>query len=241
MCLGKGSFNNNQTNEFAQREDRISAMKESHYGEEYFLWQSSIGEFGGWANKNKFSKFIKPGDRVLDYGCGGGYLLKHIICHEKIGVDINPTALLQAKINGMKIFEDVKDIPKGSIDVIISNHALEHVLNPLGELKKLYSVLKPGGQIVLVIPCETIHTKFTENDNNHHLFSWGALSLGNLFKSAGFSVIESKPYIHKWPPNYQRLAKIFGRKMFDLICKIYARIERSSFQIRIIGQKGNNI
>ena len=27
-----------------------------HYSKDYFSWQSSIGEFGGWANDSKFKK-----------------------------------------------------------------------------------------------------------------------------------------------------------------------------------------
>ena len=36
------------------------------YNKEYFSWQSSIGEFGGWANKTKFSSFINKIDQVFD-------------------------------------------------------------------------------------------------------------------------------------------------------------------------------
>lgn len=46
-----------------------------HYNEDYFNWQKNIGLFGGWANSTKFEQYITKEDDVLDFGCGGGYLL----------------------------------------------------------------------------------------------------------------------------------------------------------------------
>jgi hypothetical protein len=63
------------------------------------------------------------------------------------------------------------------------------------------------------------------------------MCLGNLFSEAGFNVIQSKSYKYKWPPKYDKTAKIFGRKIFNLYCKIYARIETSWWQTRIVAEK----
>ena len=46
----------------------------NYYDEKYFDWQRDIGSFGGWANRTKFESYISPGDRVLDFGGGGGIL-----------------------------------------------------------------------------------------------------------------------------------------------------------------------
>ena len=56
--------------------DKVS----EHYDDDYFDWQSEAGEFGGWANQTKFIKYISKDDVVLDFGCGGGYLLKNLDC-----------------------------------------------------------------------------------------------------------------------------------------------------------------
>lgn len=68
-----------------------------HYDHDYFKWQKSLGEFGGWANLSKFSEFIKETDSVLDFGCGGGFLLKNLNCKKKFGIEINIPALENAK------------------------------------------------------------------------------------------------------------------------------------------------
>ena len=52
---------------------------EDYYNEKYFNdYQKKIGEFGGIANTFKFKKYIKASDSILDFGCGGGFLLKNL-------------------------------------------------------------------------------------------------------------------------------------------------------------------
>ena len=58
-----------------------------------------IGKFGAIFNKNKFTPYIKKSDVVLDFGCGGGYLLNNIECAEKYGLEINEVAIEKQKKN----------------------------------------------------------------------------------------------------------------------------------------------
>jgi len=213
--------------------DRVS----EHYDDDYFNWQSEAGEFGGWANQTKFIKYIAQDDVVLDFGCGGGYLLKNIDCKKRLGVEINPLAAETAKRNGVEVYSKVEDVQDESIDVIISNHALEHALQPLDELRELKKKLKVGGKVIFVVPCENISMRYKSDDINHHLYSWSPMCLGNLFVEAGYSLIESKAYIHKWPKRSVLIRRIGGRRLFDLACRIYGRLSRSSFQVRAVGKK----
>ena len=57
-------------------------MNNNHYNESYFKWQSGIGKFGAWANIHKFIYYIKPDQNILDFGCGGGFLLNQIKCKD---------------------------------------------------------------------------------------------------------------------------------------------------------------
>ncbi|MCL2705357.1 MAG: class I SAM-dependent methyltransferase [Spirochaetaceae bacterium] len=207
-----------------------------YYDSKYFAWQKAIGEFGGWANKTKFAAFISKEDVVLDFGCGGGYLLKNIDCKKKIGVEINSSAHETARENGLEIYQFLDNVPDNYVDKIISNNALEHTHHPLEELKKLQTKLRNSGKIIFIVPCENISYKYKPEDVNQHLYSWSPMCIGNLFTLAGFSVIEVKPYIHKWPPHYMKIAKL-GRKIFNFVCKIYGQYERTWFQIRIVAEK----
>jgi SAM-dependent methyltransferase len=215
----------------------MSDLVSPHYDNQYFGWQASMGEFGGWANQTKFLEYISDNSRVLDFGCGGGFLLKNLKCCKKVGVEVNPSAIDTARANGVEVFSRVDDVPDEYVDVIISNSALEHTLQPLQELRSLYKKLAPGGKIVFVVPCESISYAYQPNDINHHLYSWSPICLGNLFTEAGFSVHQCKPYIHKWPPLYRYIAKLGGRLIFDIACRIYGRLERSLFLVRVVASK----
>ena len=210
-----------------------------HYDEHYFDWQSPMGKFGGWADQTKFAHYIEKDSNVLDFGCGGGFLLSGLHCSKKVGVEVNRSAAETAKSKGIEVFYSVSEVPDDYVDVIISNNALEHTLHPLEELKLLYNRLRSGGKIIFVVPCESISLSYKPYDANHHLYSWSPMCLGNLFAEAGFAVIESKPYIHKWPPKYKLIARLGGRSLFEIVCRIYGRIERSWFQVRVIAEKPN--
>lgn len=214
----------------------------THYDQRYFAWQSSMGEFAGWANLTKFQAFIKPGYSVLDFGCGGGYLLNNMECTQKTGIEINPAARAQAEAFGINVYEKTGDVPDALADAIISNNALEHTANPLEEVKGLVPKGKPGCVFVFVVPCELITSEYVVDDINQHLYSWGPLSLGNLFKAASLKVEQSWPYLHMWPPQYRLLARYLGRYGFEVACKIYGRLWLSdkryaSKQIRIVARK----
>jgi len=215
----------------------MDTTKESHYDEDYFKWQSKIGEFGGWANLNKFDKYISLDDIILDFGCGGGYLLNNIKCKKKYGIEINPHAMKQAKKFGINVFNDIDQIDDESIDIIISNSALEHVPQPLDIIKLLKNKLKKNGKIIFTVPCESIYYAYKKDDINRHLYTWSPMNLGHLFDEAGYEVIESKPYRHKWFPKAMQVGQLIGRKPFDLLCNIYDRMRRYSSQVRIVACK----
>ena len=63
--------------------EKMNIQISNHYDDKYFVWQASIGEFSGWADLPKFKNYISKTDDVLDFGCGGGYLLKRLDVRKK--------------------------------------------------------------------------------------------------------------------------------------------------------------
>jgi SAM-dependent methyltransferase/glycosyltransferase involved in cell wall biosynthesis len=220
------------------REEFLPSMKvkndeKSHYGKEYFDWQKNIGSFGGLANLFKFKEFINITDTVIDFGCGGGYLLRNLQCKEKMGIEVNPHARQEAKRNGIKVVESVDEVPDKFADIIISNHALEHVGNPLEVLKKLRKKLKNNGKIIFVVPHQDTREEYDSADKNKHLYTWNQMTLGNLFSEAGYEVLKAKAFQHQWPPNYIEVCSQYGEEEFHKRCREYA-IKNDNYQIRIV-------
>lgn len=197
-----------------------------HYDAAYFDWQAPMGAFGPWANAPHFAAYVGPDKSVLDFGCGGGFMLSSLNCTKKVGVEINPSAAESARAKGIEIYRDAADVPDAYVDVVISNSALEHTARPFDELTKLHRVLAPGGTIVVIVPCEGLGYEFRAGDINQHLYSWSPMGIGNLLAAAGFAVVESRAYMHKWPPHHEQVAKLCSAEGFQLICRTWAYLER---------------
>jgi len=102
---------------------------------------------------------IKPGDHVLDYGCGpGGYITPVAKLAGKKGkiyaVDIHPLAVrmvqniaVKKQITGLETYcSDCKTgIRNNSIDVALLYDVLHDIKNPGEVLAELHRVLKPNG------------------------------------------------------------------------------------------------
>lgn len=221
----------------------------THYDQEYFDWQSEIGRFGGWANVSKFEKFVSPGTKLLDFGCGGGFLLSALNSGEKLGIEINPVARAAAQRSGIRAVSSASEVEDGWADLLISNHALEHCQFPLHELQDLIRKVAPGGTVVFFVPCESIKYKYVADDPNHHLYSWSPMSAANLFAEAGFRVHESKAYMHVWPPSFipRVLRSLGGRWLFELGCRIYGTLTYLNLsptpvsQVRIIATRPTSV
>lgn len=214
----------------------MADQSKEYYDEDYFNWQKNFGAFGGWAELPKFSKYITPDMNVMDFGCGGGFLLKNINCKGKIGIEINDSARKILKNFGIETYKYVKDAPDDWADCIISNHALEHVTNPFHQISLLKNKLKSGGKIIFVVPSDSY--SYRPNDINRHLYCWSPMSLGNLFNEAGYNVLESKKLIHKWPPYYNIIARLTGKYIFNIFCNIYGFITLPfSYQVKVVAEK----
>src|SRR4051794_10908075 len=101
-------------------------------GVEYFARRNThLGTTLGMVEARKFQKFIHAEDTVLDFGCGGGFILKSLHCLRRIGVEVNPVAKDVALANGvMDCYSSLDEVSDCVADVAISNHALEHVPSP---------------------------------------------------------------------------------------------------------------
>jgi SAM-dependent methyltransferase len=205
----------------------------NHYNDEYFAWQQSIGKFGGKVETFKFKPFINQKDNVIDFGCGGAYILENLKADQKIGIEINEFARNAAIKRDLNVVDSIEKINDEWADVIISHHALEHTHHPLNLLIDLKPKLKKGGIIIIVVPHE-LKDNFEEDDIKQHLYTWSPQSLGNLLKLAGYKILQAESIKHRWPPKSEMIYKLFGAKIFHLVCLLYSRVRRVAWQTRVI-------
>jgi len=221
----------------------IPRKKSKYYSEEtgdnYFTWQNRFGSRSGIINSRKFRSSVHPEDSVLDFGCGGGYLLEALNAKVKIGIEVNPNAVEEARKKGIVLFENLAEIDDNFVDKVISNHALEHVYNPVHELSEMFRVIKPGGMLILCVPIDEYKKQkvFLKDEINNHLQTWTPQLLGNSFVEAGFRYerIAIEVMKHSWFPGTKYFWK--NEALFDFLCKFYALITKSGKQIIVIAEK----
>jgi len=211
-------------------------------GREYLAYQRRTAEVGAALNARKFAPYIGPTDTVLDFGCGIGATLAQLDCAHRLGVEINDLARLEAHKRGIACVSDLSEIADGSVDVVISNHALEHVPYPIDALRQMRQKLREGGTLVLCVPLSDWRNekRYRASDPNHHLQTWTPLLLGNTLTEAGFAVTpdDIRIFTHAWSRRFTRLDDVLPRPAFDRICWGWAVIRRARQLIAVVQIKG---
>jgi len=102
---------------------------------------------------------IRPGQRVLDVGCGAGRLAKQMtaIGAEVVGVERHPEAAALARAHCARVVEkDLNDAdllaPGEQFDVVVFADVLEHLPHPDAMLRNLGGHLAPGGFALVSLP-----------------------------------------------------------------------------------------
>lgn len=193
-------------------------------GKEYFKNQYRGGIRQGEIEARKFKNFISTDSRVLDFGCGSGAILYNLQCSVKIGIEINPIARETANKLGVNTYDDLSSVPDNSFDIVISNHALEHVEAPFQELEKIYQKLIPGGKLIIFVPIDDwrVQQRINPNDKRHHLYTWTPQLFFNILSDTGFEVEKIWIYTHIWPSSWQIIDRYLPECFFDIVCYLNA-------------------
>jgi 2-polyprenyl-3-methyl-5-hydroxy-6-metoxy-1,4-benzoquinol methylase len=162
------------------------------------------------------------GKRILDYGCGPGFLIEHLLRRgaRMAGADYSPAAL--AEVNSrfsdqpgwdgaIQITEGRIDAPDASFDAITCIETIEHTFEDARQrlLADFQRGLKPGGHLIMTTPNEedlSYHVVFCPNCELYfhkvqHMSSWTASSLSLLLRDGGFDVKFCKGIdLRRWAP-----------------------------------------
>ncbi|OUU13810.1 MAG: hypothetical protein CBB97_25580 [Candidatus Endolissoclinum sp. TMED37] len=213
------------------------------YDKKYWDYQKKIGDKPHHTRyiNSKFSSKIRPSDVVLDFGCGGGYVLNSLDCKKKIGIEINPSAKKQATKFGIQIHESLSEVHDNSLDVVISNSALEHIDSPRVVLSEFNRILKKNGKLMISVPHEDLSYAFEINDINQHLFTWSPMSFGNLVQKSGFQINNVTIQKIIQPPFANVIYATFGIIGYKILGNAYRNIRKMLIPLKRVGVTGDII
>ena len=139
----------------------------------------------------------RPGGRVLDVGCGAGNQAATMMRRgfEVVGLDPHEQACQVAReLNGVNVVcanLETADLPDNSFDAVMFSAVLEHVHEPLVDLRRVRALLRPGGVVVVRAPntqCwqARLFGRWWFLEVPRHLYHLTPRTLDSLLRKAGF-------------------------------------------------------
>jgi SAM-dependent methyltransferase len=147
------------------------------------------------------SGLASPGDRLLEIGCGTGYVLRALAeqCRlEVTGSELFGEALEHARrrVPGAELVElDARQMPyEGEFDVAGAFDVIEHIDDDSGVLRGLHQALKPGGSLVVTVP-QHPGLWSDADEHAHHVRRYRRRELVERVEAAGFEVLRTTSFV----------------------------------------------
>jgi 2-polyprenyl-3-methyl-5-hydroxy-6-metoxy-1,4-benzoquinol methylase len=182
----------------------------------------------------------RPGDEVLDYGCGPGRLslLLARAGFRVRGVDISDAMIAQTctldrrglDLEFQLIEEFGEKLPPSSFDAIVCSSVIEYVVDPDELLRQFRTALRRSGVLVISYANESsLWRRYHSSSNNpmyvahHHVWNWRRFRA--LLARNGFRPL-TRPMFFESPVDRQPFARLFRRVPFvGSLGMVAARVE----------------
>lgn len=133
---------------------------------------------------------LRPGDRVLEVGCGAGAFVQRLVKAgvDAVGLELNEAAVAQARSVGIPVSGEsigaYAAAQPASCDMVCSFEVLEHVADPYDFIEQQVRALRVGGRLAIGVPNQDSYIRH-EDDNllnmpPHHVTRWSERALRNL-------------------------------------------------------------
>jgi 2-polyprenyl-3-methyl-5-hydroxy-6-metoxy-1,4-benzoquinol methylase len=189
----------------------------------------------------------KDNSAILDIGSAAGFFLKAAKDYgiKKLkGIEISRFASEYCKTNFLidvivSSFEEIETDEK--FDIITSWFFIEHLTNPLNELKKIYNMLEHGGIFAMSVPSffgpmfYFSKDQWIESRPKDHRIDLSPYSAKKILKTIGFKKVKIKICGYH-PERVVRRNSIFYRP-FELIYRLFSNITKFSDTIEIYAVK----
>jgi SAM-dependent methyltransferase len=148
---------------------------------------------------------VRPGERVLDLGCGAGRFLvaARDAGADPVGVEIAEAAAERARATGIEVrlVEPDGTLPfgHGEFDLVWCSEVLEHIPDVGAMLFEVRRVLKRGGRLLLTVPyhgrLQAAAVALTRFDSHfdplgQHVRFFTRTSLARTLEASGFEPVE---------------------------------------------------
>ena len=127
--------------------------------EQRFSHADQAGKEAIWRELGRFlQRYIKPDARVVDIACDLGYFIRNIRAAERWATDIRDVSASLPKdvrfvpASGLDLAEV---LPNNHFDIAFFSNYLEHLPSTeavLQQLRVTFSILKPGGSVLILQP-----------------------------------------------------------------------------------------
>ena len=124
-----------------------------------FSHEEQLGKEAIWRELGRFlQRYIEPGARVVDIACDLGYFIRNIRAGERWATDIRDISASLPKdvhfvpASGLDLAEV---LPNDHFDLAFFSNYLEHLPSTeavLQQLRVTFSILKPGGRVLILQP-----------------------------------------------------------------------------------------
>jgi SAM-dependent methyltransferase len=127
------------------------------------FWADAPADPTPWAWERRRALLLgeaRPGERVLDLGCGAGRFLAALreAGAEPVGVELAEAAAERARANvpgaDVRLVEPDGSLPlgHGEIDLVWCSEVLEHIPDVAHTLLEIRRVLRAGGRLLATVP-----------------------------------------------------------------------------------------